>query len=189
MSVRDGDAIAYVGVGSNVDPETHVPAAVFELADQVTLVGVSTFYRTPALGAPGAPDFYNGVLAVRTGLDADELRQILGRVEASRGRERTLDKFAPRVMDLDLLLIDGPRQGGSPLHPDVEERCFVAMPLLEFAPALQLPDGRSLAELVKVFTAPVGAPLPALTARLRELVIGASGTGSDGASPGRDRGG
>lgn len=169
---RRATDVAYVGVGSNIDPEVHVPAALQDLAARLPLLGVSTFYRTPAIGATDAPDFYNGVVVVEALLEPSAIRRVLGQVEDARGRTRGADRFSSRVIDLDLLLVDGPDPPAAVLHSDVEERCFVALPLLELAPDLRLPDGRALADLATRFHTPVGLALPEFTRQLRHTLMG-----------------
>ena len=61
---------AFIGVGSNIDPEENVREGLRRLAQYTHLVSISTFYREPALGQLGEPDFYNGVVAIETDLPA-----------------------------------------------------------------------------------------------------------------------
>lgn len=143
---------AYVAVGSNVEPRRNVPAAVELLRGQVEVCGVSTFYRTAAIGPDGQPrpgdeDFLNGVLAVRTARPARELKfDVLRTIEDRLLRVRSADKYAPRTIDLDLVLY-----GQAVIdEPDLRipardvDRPFVALPLLELAPELVLPGSRQV---------------------------------------------
>ena len=180
-------AQAFVGVGSNILAEKNVFAAL-ELLNRVsglTLTGISTFYRTSALSNPLAsdrpprgadPDFLNGVVAVTTELAPPELGTVLSDVEDALGRIRTHDKYAPRIMDLDLLVFlsdsasdDEPRP---PTHPDVLSRGFVAFPLLELAPELELLDqGQPLSHIAALLDGPGGKAEPDFTARLRSRFL------------------
>ncbi len=82
------------------------------------------------------------------------------------GRERTADRYAPRTVDLDLLLY-----GDRVTHPDIRERPFVAIPLLELAPDLILPDsGKALRSIVDSLPRYPMEPLADLTRRLRTEV-------------------
>ncbi len=161
MTVR-----AYIGVGSNIDPERNVRVAVRSLARCGRIVGVSTFYHTDPVGHPSDPPFINGVVGVDTQLGARELKATMLRgIEHELGRRRGPDANAPRTIDLDLLLY-----GGVPLDPDVEDRAFVAWPLVELDPALSLPDGRPLRELAERLPCHGMVALPELTAQLRAEV-------------------
>lgn len=166
----------YVGVGSNIEPEVHIPAALLALdgTPDTRLTGISTFYRTLPVGAPDTADFYNGVIAVRTSLSAQNLSILLGNVETSCGRRPSPDRHAPRTIDLDLLLY-GDQESRVPgmilPHPDIPLRSFVALPLLELAPQLILPGPAGpLATWAAAFDEPPGEPLPEFSAALRQLV-------------------
>jgi len=175
-----GSSRVFLGVGSNIDPHQNVHRGVemVAAAEGITLEGISTFYRTAPLSPPGSPDptahrsdpeFLNGVLEIRTRLDLGELEEFLSTIEVELGRTRTQDKYAPRTMDMDVLLylpLEGP--GTPPPHPDLLTRAWVALPLLELAPDLLLPpDGRPLAEVATAFDDGGGAPENGITADLR----------------------
>lgn len=191
-----GTARAFVGVGSNIKPFENVFQALQELENVpgLELSGISTFYRTRALPAPGAtrrppgeePDYLNGVLALRTTLDPKALGRALEGVEAALGRVRTSEKFASRAMDLDLLLFLPPGVRDTtpppdipPLHPEVRSRPFIAIPLMELAPDLVLPpDGTPLREVAATFAGPGGNPESTFTQRLRDRFLPLSPQGA-----------
>ncbi len=141
----------FVGVGSNVAPDLHVPRALARRGEAVGIVAVSTVYVTPPLGRPADPPLVNGVVEVRDVLEPAPLRASLRRIERDEGRRRTSDRFAPRPIDLDLLLHGDSVSTSPPLpHPDVATRRFVAVPLLELDPELTLPgSGARLAALLE----------------------------------------
>ena len=80
----------------------------------------------------------------------------------------------PQLEKIDsnyLLVTVGDPQSRDWLHPDVVSRGFVALPLLELAPDLVLPDGGGpLRAVARRFEAPPGQPLETLTDRLLGLV-------------------
>jgi 2-amino-4-hydroxy-6-hydroxymethyldihydropteridine diphosphokinase len=156
----------FVAVGSNVDPEENVTRALRLLSDEVGIRAVSTFYRTPALNRPQDPPFVNGVVEVGDALGPVDLKKVLQNIERAVGRERTADRYAPRTVDLDLLLY-----GDRVPHSDIRERLFVAIPLLELAPDLILPDsGTALRSVVDSLPSYPMEPLADLTRRLRTEV-------------------
>ena len=152
MTGTKTQVIAYIAVGSNIRPAENVPLAVKLLGEKVEVVAVSRFYRTRALDRPEQADYRNGVVAVRTSMTPRELRdEVLRPIEAALDRKRSVDKYAPRTMDLDLILFGDEvvREAGLTLpDDDLRARPFVAVPLLELAPELVLPDdGARLADL------------------------------------------
>jgi dihydroneopterin aldolase/2-amino-4-hydroxy-6-hydroxymethyldihydropteridine diphosphokinase len=161
--VRSEPATVYLGIGSNIEPERNVPRSLDFLRRHVILTAVSTFYLTEPLGAPGTPPFFNGVVSGTTELDIPELRRFLQETESELGRVRTEDKYAPRTLDVDLLLYDAvvaEGEGWRIPHPEISTRSFVAIPLQELAPDLVLPDsGRPLREVAAELPPISGEPL------------------------------
>jgi 2-amino-4-hydroxy-6-hydroxymethyldihydropteridine diphosphokinase len=142
----------FIGVGSNIDPEDNISRALEQLATHVRVEAVSTFYRTAPLARPSQPPFLNGVVKARTGLDARTLKlDVLRGIESVLGRVRTADAHAARTIDLDILLYDSTIIEEPKLRipdPDIRERPSLAIPLLDLAPDLVLPDtGERLAAL------------------------------------------
>lgn len=159
-------ARAYVGIGSNIEPVRNVRAAIRSLARQVLVLGLSTFYWTDPIGHPHDPRFVNGVIALETRLSTEALkRDVLREIERELGRRRGADPNAPRTIDLDVLLY-----AGAPLAPNIEQRAFLAWPLLELEPALTLPDGRPLRAIARHLSRAGMEPLYELTTLLRSEV-------------------
>ncbi|AZF66079.1 2-amino-4-hydroxy-6-hydroxymethyldihydropteridine diphosphokinase [Pseudomonas sp. LBUM920] len=144
----------YIGMGSNLaapDQQLRSAIAALALLPGTALVGVSDFYQSDSL-LPGQPRYTNAVAALDSSFAPLALLDALQAIENGQGRER-LERWGPRTLDLDILLfgdrlIDEPRLKVP--HYQMHLRAFVLYPLAELAPAeLQLPDGRSLAELLK----------------------------------------
>ncbi len=164
----------FVGVGSNVAPARNVRRALSALAALARIRGVSTFYRTPALGPGGSPPFYNGMVEVETELSPPALKRRLQGIEATLGRVRGEDKWAPRTIDLDLLLVaERDRVDAARFSPsdEVRRRAFVAAALAELAPRLVLPDGARVRDLARAAPPWPMDPLPAYTERLRRMLL------------------
>jgi 2-amino-4-hydroxy-6-hydroxymethyldihydropteridine diphosphokinase len=163
---------AFIAVGSNIDAERNVTSALELLGRRVRIVAVSRFYRTPALGAPGSPDFLNGAVEIETELEPRDLKRlVLLEVERELGRERGVEKNAPRTIDLDLVLHGGVVCSADGLElpaPEILERAFVALPLLELEPELVLPGtDRPLGELAAGLSSSEMVPAELFNARLR----------------------
>lgn len=142
---------AYIAIGSNVEPERHIPRAVQALARLGTVVAISTPYQNAAVGSPSQPDFINAVARVRTSVSPAELRAVLRAIEAELGRVRTDDKYAPRTIDLDLCLYGAEIMETDDVtlpHPDILTRPHVAVPLAELAPdAVHPVTGEALSQI------------------------------------------
>ncbi len=164
---------AYIGVGSNIDPQRHIPAALRALHTAFGALGQSPAYQSPPLGFSGA-DFINCVVRIAGRLDVTALIAKLKTLESSAGRQ-TRATSRSRELDLDLLLYgDGiiHRDGIALPRPDVLEYAFVLRPLAELAPAFRHPlTGRSLAWHWKHFEG-IAITLTPVTLSGVESVIG-----------------
>jgi 2-amino-4-hydroxy-6-hydroxymethyldihydropteridine diphosphokinase len=150
---------ALIALGSNIDPERNLPAAVARLAahPDIEVVAASGVYESPPLGRPGDPWFRNAAVAVETSLAPAALRGELRLLEAELGRVRGEDRYAPRSIDLDLAAYEGfagELEGNRVPDPEIGQRAFLALPLAEVAPDWTDPArGRSLAEIAASFDA------------------------------------
>ncbi len=144
-----------VGLGSNIDPERHLAAALRRLRNHPDLgvVATSRIYRSKPVGAPGTPDFLNAAVLVRTDLSPPELRRVLRGIEADLGRIRGPDPNAPRTIDLDLLLHGDLVEdfgGWEVPDPNLARHPHVALPAADVAPELRHPiEGTTLEELAR----------------------------------------
>ena len=136
---------AYVGVGSNLgDPLVQVERALAALArlPSSILVARSPLYRTPPFGeVPQAP-FINAVAGLLTQLAPEDLLTELRTLERELGREPPRERWGPRHIDLDLLVVGAERRASDTLtlpHPGIAERDFVLYPLADIAPDLEVP--------------------------------------------------
>ena len=134
----------YIALGSNVEPEKNIVQACTLLSEKVSLRSVSTFYRSKALERPEQSDYRNGVIRVATPLTPLRLKfDVLREIEGQLGRVRTEDRYTSRTIDLDILVFDDCVINEENLvlpDPELRERPFIAVPLLELAPDLVLPD-------------------------------------------------
>jgi 2-amino-4-hydroxy-6-hydroxymethyldihydropteridine diphosphokinase len=96
---------AYLGLGSNVNAEFHITAAVRALREAFSECHLSPIYRSRAVGFEGN-DFINLAAVVETDLDALELRDWLRRMEDRFGRDRAQPRYSDRTLDIDILLMD-----------------------------------------------------------------------------------
>ena len=137
--------IAYIGLGSNLDdPAAQIRRAVWHLErlPDGDVLEVSSFYRSAPFGPVEQPEFVNAVLTLETQSDGQALLRSLQEIETNMGRVRDGQRWGPRVIDLDLLLLGEQRIDEADLvvpHPGIAERNFVLLPLRELAPDLIIP--------------------------------------------------
>lgn len=127
---------AVVGLGANLGDRL---GALREAATRIAELGEvrarSRAYETEPVDAP-PPSFFNAALAIETALSPDALMRALLAIEASMGRVRA-EKNGPRVIDLDVLWIEGVALASETLtvpHPRLTERAFALGPLVDVAP-------------------------------------------------------
>ena len=137
----------YLGLGSNVgDSLANLRAA----ADRLPVTARSSVYVTEPQGEVlDQPDFLNAAVQIETDLEPLALLDHCKRTESELGRDFSVERHGPRVVDIDLLLLGNLTFTHPRLtlpHRDVLTRRFVLVPLLEIDPALALPDGTRLAD-------------------------------------------
>ncbi len=149
-------ARAYVSIGSNVEREMNIRAALGALEHCFGSLAVSSVYESCAVGFTGR-NFYNLVVGFATEKDPREVQRELKGIEDRQGRVRTGPRFADRTLDLDLLIhgdlvieedeLELPR-------PELLESAFILCPLAEIAGDSCHPVvGKSYRELWQAFTA------------------------------------
>jgi 2-amino-4-hydroxy-6-hydroxymethyldihydropteridine diphosphokinase len=119
------------------------------------IVCSSSIYETAAWGLTDQPAFYNQAIKLQTTLLPDQLMRKLLEIELEMGRIR-IQKMGPRVIDLDILLIDDlviETDLLSVPHPALPARRFALMPLAEIAPQLVHPiEGKTISALLDACT-------------------------------------
>lgn len=135
----------YLNLGSNIEAEKHILQAVKLLRKMVKVESVSSVWETKSVGYDGA-NFLNVCVLITTDLQADALKhQILRAIEKRVGRVRSENKYAPRAIDIDIVLFDE-----TPHNLETWKHAFVIVPLAELIPNFAHPlEAKSLAEAAK----------------------------------------
>lgn len=144
----------YVAAGSNVEPEKYLSIALRALAAAYGPLTLSPAYRNQAVGFSGE-DFINLVVGFRTEDEVAAVRQQLQKVEAACDRPPGAPKWAPRTMDLDILLF-GDLVSNEPgliiPRPDLLKRPYMLKPMADIAPEVRHPVlGKTMRELWQAF--------------------------------------
>ena len=137
----------YLSLGSNLEPEKNLRAAMDELRLKFGDVIVSPTYRYPAVGFEG-PDFLNLAAVIDTDLDAAALNDWLHDLENRHGRRRDVPRFSSRTLDVDIVfygnaVIDDLQSPRSEL-----KYAFVLQPMADIAADVSHPvSKRTISEL------------------------------------------
>ena len=147
-------ARVYLSLGSNLEPQRHLRAALVALRERFGELDVSPAYRSKSIGFDGA-EFVNLAVGLDTGLAPAELNDWLHALEDRHGRRRDVPRYADRTLDIDIVLydalvLDGP--GHLQIPRQELQHAFVLRPLADIAPDVRHPlSGESMAELWAAF--------------------------------------
>lgn len=133
--------VAYLGLGSNLgDRASQLIEAVAGLAARAGRVtAVSSVYESEPVGGPPQPPYLNAVVAVDTALSPRALLEVAKALEGEAGRDFEAERWGPRPLDVDVLLVGDLRVDDDDLvvpHPRMHHRAFVLAPLADVAPEL-----------------------------------------------------
>jgi len=126
---------AWLSLGSNISPAEYIAAAILDLQASFGNLVISPIYESEAVGFSG-DNFHNLVVGIETNLAPHALARELRRIEERHGRQRGMNKFSSRTLDIDLLtygdqviddgVIQVPRR-------EILRYAFVLLPLSEVA--------------------------------------------------------
>ena len=147
-------ARVYLSLGSNLEPQRYLGAAIAALRERFGDITVSPAYRCKAVGFAGA-DFVNLAVGLDTELSPSVLNDWLHALEDRNGRRRDVPRYSDRTLDLDIVFYDALiTQGAGHLQIPREElrHAFVLRPIADIAPDFRHPvSGLSMAELWAAF--------------------------------------
>ncbi len=133
----------FLQTGTNLgDRLAHLKTAEQEIALYIgEIVAISKIYETEAWGNNDLPAFYNRVMEVKTALSPEEVLMKITSIEQQMGRIRE-QKWGNRIIDIDILLYEDLVIQSEKLtipHPEMQNRNFVLIPLMEIAPDWEHP--------------------------------------------------
>ena len=125
---------AYLSLGSNIQAEANLIEALRLLQEHGEIRRISNVWESQAVGSEG-PNFLNACVLFSTPFSDEALKeQVLRPLEARLGRQRSADKYAPRTIDIDIVIFDG-----SLCHEKFWKQAFVLVPLSEIYPGFEYP--------------------------------------------------
>jgi len=132
--------IAYLSIGSNIENKLkNCQEGIIALIESgiASLLATSPFYKTEPVDYDNQEWFVNAVIKINTNTGPFELLNQLKEIEKNQGRSSDSPKFGPRVLDLDILLIDDTVMRSARLtipHPRMHQRRFVLKPICDIDP-------------------------------------------------------
>jgi 2-amino-4-hydroxy-6-hydroxymethyldihydropteridine diphosphokinase len=127
--------LAYLNLGSNIQPETNLPKAVNLLSNYGEIQKVSNVWESEPVGTQGV-NYLNVCVLFKSTFTRLELKDQVTRViETQLGRKRSADKYASRSMDIDIVLFDD-----IPVNTSFWSLAYVVVPLADIYPEYRIPE-------------------------------------------------
>ena len=135
---------AYLLTGSNLgDRNEFLDKALEKIkAKAGQVLAVSSIFESAPWGKTDQPSFLNQAIKLSTALSPIDLLKVLLNIETELGRIRA-EKYGPRLIDIDILLYGDLCLQEDQLqlpHPQLPNRRFALLPLLELSPELVHPE-------------------------------------------------
>jgi 2-amino-4-hydroxy-6-hydroxymethyldihydropteridine diphosphokinase len=118
-------------IGSNIQPQENIKECLKLLNEKLSISAFSSIWITQSYGNDG-PDFFNLAILVNTPLDTKTMKtSVINKIENNLGRIRYPDKYAPRTIDLDIMIFND-----EVIDSDIWNKVFMAVPISELKPKL-----------------------------------------------------
>jgi len=121
-----------IGLGSNIDPGENIERAKDLLKNKLKILSESSLALTPAIDRPEQNDYLNCTVLVESNLNKNEINTSLKNIEIVLKRKKLKDKYAPRTIDLDIIVWNG-----EIIDKDFYKRDFLNKSVLELMPGLK----------------------------------------------------
>jgi len=136
--------LVFLGIGSNLERDKNIVAAVRALEQEFETVRLSKVYESEAAGFIGPP-FYNLVASIYTDKGLVDLQQWCKQVEQHHGRAVNAERFCSKTLDIDILLYGNLCCELTPQSPklpreEILHQAYVLKPMAELAPLLKHPE-------------------------------------------------
>jgi 2-amino-4-hydroxy-6-hydroxymethyldihydropteridine diphosphokinase len=134
----------FLGIGGNIGNkrENFLKAEELIHSKLGSIALKSSVYETPPWGFQAEENFWNSVLFIETKLGPDEVLWRIHEIEDYFAKEEGTERYQSREIDIDILYYDDLFMETKLLiipHPQIQNRKFVLVPLVEIAPDLKHP--------------------------------------------------
>ena len=134
----------FLGIGGNIGNK---PANFKKAEDLIqsrlgNIENKSSVYEAPPWGFHAEEKFWNTIFVIQTKFAPDELLWRIHEIEDQFKKQKGTERFRSREMDIDILYFDDIFMENDLLiipHPQIQNRKFVLVPLVEIAPDLKHP--------------------------------------------------
>jgi 2-amino-4-hydroxy-6-hydroxymethyldihydropteridine diphosphokinase len=143
-----------IAIGSNLGDRLNFLRQTAEFLEKLSssCIRKSSIWESEPVG-PAEYQFYNAVAVITTGSSAAGLLDILKNFERQLGRESNPKKWAPRIIDLDIISYNSLVIQTDSLiipHPEYQNRLFVLLPLQELFPDWSdFTSGKSIKQIIE----------------------------------------
>jgi 2-amino-4-hydroxy-6-hydroxymethyldihydropteridine diphosphokinase len=136
--------IAFLGLGGNLGERIkNITLCLDMIAESCgPILHCSKLYETEPWGSASQKKYINCAVKIETSLGPIELLEKLQSIELKLGRVRTIDQYADRIIDIDILFFNTDIIDSDEItipHPRMHERNFVMVPLAEIASEMEHP--------------------------------------------------
>lgn len=143
-----------ISIGTNLgDKLQNLKEASFRIQSLgCNILKQSSVYETEPWGFYPGSNFLNQVIELETNMMPGDLLDQLLKIEKEMGRERSMNGYESRIIDLDILFYGNKviLEGNLVIpHPLIQDRRFILIPLNEILPNFQHPViHKSISELL-----------------------------------------
>ncbi len=124
-------------LGSNIHAQQNIKKCLALLNGQMIISAHSKIWKTKSFGSDG-PDFLNVAIATLTPLDVKTIKtSVIQKIENQLGRIRFSDKYAPRTIDVDIIIFNN-----EIIDADIWTKVFIAVPISELKPNFVNPENK-----------------------------------------------
>ena len=143
--VKSESHLVYLNLGSNIQPETNLPKALKLLREHGEVQQVSSVWESEAVGTTG-PNYLNVCVKFKSTLSQVALiEKVIRTIELQLARLRSDDKFAPRTIDIDIVIFDDRF-----INQNSWGLAYVLVPLAEIYPYYRnLETGETVSEIAR----------------------------------------
>lgn len=133
----------YLLLGSNQgDKRANITLAKELIVKKIgEIAAISSIYQTEPWGKKDQDDFLNQAVLVKTTLEPLKLLNNIEDIESEIGKNKT-EKWGERKIDIDILYYGNQiiqKENLEIPHPEIPERRFTLVPLVEIAPSFKNP--------------------------------------------------